>query len=97
LNSQLIEPEKAGLKESVHRLLKWAWRCNKNLEEQAAQLHMLTGWSQIVEVSWGYAHLLIICVGYKFLFDALISVYENQVAVSRRMSLFEDCSQLLFE
>ncbi|AQK69479.1 Nuclear pore complex protein NUP205 [Zea mays] len=68
LNSQLTEPEKAGLKESVHHLLKWAWRYNKNLEEQAAQLHMLTGWSQIVEV-----------------------------AVSRRMSLFEDCSQLLFE
>ncbi|PWZ38120.1 L-arabinokinase [Zea mays] len=48
LNSQLTEPEKAGLKESVHRFLKWAWRYNKNLEEQAAQLHMLTGWSQIV-------------------------------------------------
>jgi nuclear pore complex protein Nup205 len=97
LNSQLTEPEKAGLKESVHGLLKWAWRYNKNLEEQAAQLHMLTGWSQIVEVSWVYAHLLIICVGYKILFDALISVYENQVVVSRRMSLFEDCYQLLFE
>uniref|UniRef100_A0A804MYR7 Uncharacterized protein n=1 Tax=Zea mays TaxID=4577 RepID=A0A804MYR7_MAIZE len=38
-----------------------------------------------------------IYLGYKILFDALISVYENQVAVSRRMSLFEDCSQLLFE
>ncbi|CAD6251488.1 unnamed protein product [Miscanthus lutarioriparius] len=68
LNSQLSESEKARLKESVHHLLKWAWRYNKNLEEQAAQLHMLTGWSQIVEV-----------------------------AVSRRMSLFEDRSQLLFE
>ncbi|KAL5681154.1 hypothetical protein ACJX0J_007539, partial [Zea mays] len=42
LNSQLTEPEKAGLKESVHCFLKWAWRYNKNLEEQAAQLHMLT-------------------------------------------------------
>ncbi|OEL25614.1 Nuclear pore complex protein NUP205 [Dichanthelium oligosanthes] len=68
LNSQLNESEKAELKESVHHLLKWAWRYNKNLEEQAAQLHMLTGWSQIVEV-----------------------------AVSRRMSLLEDRSQLLFE
>ncbi|KAG0532241.1 hypothetical protein BDA96_04G092100 [Sorghum bicolor] len=68
LNPQLSESEKAGLKESVHHLLKWAWRYNKNLEEQAAQLHMLTGWSQIVEV-----------------------------AVSRRMSLFEERSQLLFE
>ncbi|RLN07047.1 hypothetical protein C2845_PM11G20510 [Panicum miliaceum] len=68
LNSQLSEPEKSELKESVHHLLKWAWRYNKNLEEQAAQLHMLTGWSQIVEV-----------------------------AVSRRMSLLDDRSQLLFE
>nr|CAB3446029.1 unnamed protein product [Digitaria exilis] len=68
LNSQLSDSEKGELKESVHHLLKWAWRYNKNLEEQAAQLHMLTGWSQIVEV-----------------------------AVSRRMSLLEDRSQLLFE
>jgi nuclear pore complex protein Nup205 len=97
LNPQLSESEKAGLKESVHHLLKWAWRYNKNLEEQAAQLHMLTGWSQIVEVSWVYPHLLIFCVGWKILCDALICVYENQVAVSRRMSLFEERSQLLFE
>ncbi|KAL6888297.1 hypothetical protein ACP4OV_009323 [Aristida adscensionis] len=68
LNPQLSESEKGELKESFHHLLKWAWRYNKNLEEQAAQLHMLTGWSQIVEV-----------------------------AVSRRMSLLEDRSQLLFE
>ncbi|KAG2649322.1 hypothetical protein PVAP13_1NG109800 [Panicum virgatum] len=68
LNSQLSEPEKSELRESFHHLLKWAWRYNKNLEEQAAQLHMLTGWSQIVEV-----------------------------AVSRRMSLLDDRSQLLFE
>ncbi|GJN19280.1 hypothetical protein PR202_gb06537 [Eleusine coracana subsp. coracana] len=68
LSLQLSESEKSELKESVHQLLKWAWRYNKNLEEQAAQLHMLTGWSQIVEV-----------------------------AVSRRMSLLEDCSELLFE
>ncbi|KAL6604475.1 hypothetical protein ACP70R_042902 [Stipagrostis hirtigluma subsp. patula] len=68
LNSQLSESEKGELKDSFHHLLKWAWRYNKNLEEQAAQLHMLTGWSQIVEV-----------------------------AVSRRMSLLEDRSQLLFE
>ncbi|WVZ77434.1 hypothetical protein U9M48_025299 [Paspalum notatum var. saurae] len=66
LNSQLSESEKAELKESFHYLLKWAWRYNKNLEEQAAQLHMLTGWSQIVEV-----------------------------AVSRRMSLLQDHTQLL--
>ncbi|KAG8058444.1 hypothetical protein GUJ93_ZPchr0002g26266 [Zizania palustris] len=68
LSPQLSESEKSELKESFHHMLKWAWRYNKNLEEQAAQLHMLTGWSQIVEV-----------------------------AVSRRMSLLEDHSHLLFE
>uniref|UniRef100_M8CQ57 Uncharacterized protein n=1 Tax=Aegilops tauschii TaxID=37682 RepID=M8CQ57_AEGTA len=68
LHTQLSESEKGELKESFHRMLKWAWRYNKNLEEQAAQLHMLTSWSQIVEV-----------------------------AVSRRMSLLENRSQLLFE
>ena len=51
LHTQLSESEKGELKESFHHLLKWAWRYNKNLEEQAAQLHMLTSWSQIVEVS----------------------------------------------
>uniref|UniRef100_A0A0D9VDH3 Nuclear pore complex protein NUP205 n=1 Tax=Leersia perrieri TaxID=77586 RepID=A0A0D9VDH3_9ORYZ len=51
LNPQLNESEKNELKESFHHMLKWAWRYNKNLEEQAAQLHMLTGWSQIVEVA----------------------------------------------
>lgn len=68
LHTQLSESEKGELKESFHHMLKWAWRYNKNLEEQAAQLHMLTSWSQTVEV-----------------------------AVSRRMSLLEDRSQLLFE
>lgn len=57
LNPQLSESEKSELKESFHQMLKWAWRYNKNLEEQAAQLHMLTGWSQIVEVS-----LLFVCL-----------------------------------
>jgi hypothetical protein len=77
LNSQLSEPEKSELKESVHHLLKWAWRYNKNLEEQAAQLHMLTGWSQIVEVSCVFACWLIICVGWKILCDMLITICEN--------------------
>lgn len=40
------------LRESVQQLLRWAWKYNRNLEEQAAQLHMLTGWSQIVEVKY---------------------------------------------
>lgn len=45
---------------------------------------------------------MLICLSFvyvqqKFYVDVLISVNENQVAVSRRMSLFEDRSQLLFE
>lgn len=38
------------VKETIQQLLKWGWKYNRNLEEQAAQLHMLAGWSQIVEV-----------------------------------------------
>ncbi|XXG47855.1 hypothetical protein AAC387_Pa02g2424 [Persea americana] len=51
LNSLSGEAEMVGLRESIQQLLRSCWRYNKNLEEQAAQLHMLTGWSQIVEVS----------------------------------------------
>jgi hypothetical protein len=58
LHIQLSESEKGELKESFHHMLKWAWRYNKNLEEQAAQLHMLTSWSQTVEVSCVFAWLL---------------------------------------
>ncbi|KAF2282365.1 hypothetical protein GH714_043827 [Hevea brasiliensis] len=45
------EAELNDLRETIQRMLRWGWKYNKNLEEQAAQLHMLTGWSQIVEVS----------------------------------------------
>lgn len=51
LNSVSSEAEMADIRETIHQLLRWCWRYNKNLEEQAAQLHMLTGWSQIVEVA----------------------------------------------
>ncbi|XP_026656857.2 nuclear pore complex protein NUP205 isoform X1 [Phoenix dactylifera] len=68
VGSHFNEAEKGELRESIQQLLRWGWRHNKNLEEQAAQLHMLTGWSQIVEVP-----------------------------ISRRMSLLEDRSQILFE
>ncbi|XP_077210823.1 nuclear pore complex protein (DUF3414) isoform X2 [Tasmannia lanceolata] len=51
LSSLNSEGELGDLRESIQQLLRWGWRYNKNLEEQAAQLHMLTGWSQIVEVS----------------------------------------------
>lgn len=49
--SHLSEADKGGFREVVQQLLRWAWKYNKNLEEQAAQLHMLTGWSHMVEVS----------------------------------------------
>lgn len=39
------------LKNIVQQLLRWGWKYNKNLEEHAAQLHMLVGWSQLVEVA----------------------------------------------
>ncbi|KAK9666246.1 hypothetical protein RND81_14G171000 [Saponaria officinalis] len=39
------ELELNDLREMIQRLLRWAWKYNRNLEEQAAQLHMLTGWS----------------------------------------------------
>ncbi|PIA65680.1 hypothetical protein AQUCO_00100883v1 [Aquilegia coerulea] len=51
LSSYESEPELNDLKETIHHLLRWCWKYNRNLEEQAAQLHMLAGWSQIVEVS----------------------------------------------
>ncbi|GMN58168.1 hypothetical protein TIFTF001_027268 [Ficus carica] len=55
MNPQLCnfgsEAELNDVKETIQQLLRWGWNYNKNLEEQAAQLHMLTGWSQIVEIS----------------------------------------------
>lgn len=42
--------ESNEVKETIQQLLKWGWKYNRNLEEQVAQLHMLAGWSQIVEV-----------------------------------------------
>ncbi|KAK8523521.1 hypothetical protein V6N13_113466 [Hibiscus sabdariffa] len=45
------ETELNEVRETIQQLLRWGWRYNKNLEEQAAQLHMLTGWSHVVEVS----------------------------------------------
>ncbi|GBG63334.1 hypothetical protein CBR_g37692 [Chara braunii] len=41
----------AELREVVQRLIKWAWKRNKHMEEQAAQLHVLVGWAQLVEVA----------------------------------------------
>ncbi|KAK7411180.1 hypothetical protein VNO78_02612 [Psophocarpus tetragonolobus] len=43
------EVELNNVFETIQQLLRWGWKYNKNLEEQATQLHMLTAWSQIVE------------------------------------------------
>ncbi|KAG8376000.1 hypothetical protein BUALT_Bualt09G0017500 [Buddleja alternifolia] len=51
LNSFGSEVELNEVRDVIQQLLRWGWKYNKNLEEQAAQLHMLTSWSQIVEVS----------------------------------------------
>ncbi|XP_059635097.1 nuclear pore complex protein NUP205 [Cornus florida] len=45
------EAELNEVRDTIQQLLRWGWKYNKNLEEQAAQLHMLAGWSQIVEIS----------------------------------------------
>ncbi|OIV97223.1 hypothetical protein TanjilG_02931 [Lupinus angustifolius] len=45
------EVELNDVRETIQQLLRWGWKYNKNLEEQAAQLHMVTAWSQIVEVA----------------------------------------------
>ncbi|CAN0838668.1 Nuclear pore complex protein NUP205 [Linum grandiflorum] len=62
------EAEFQDVRETIQHLLRWGWKYNKNLEEQAAQLHMLTGWSHVVEVS-----------------------------ASRRMSTFENRSEILYQ
>lgn len=51
LSSFGSETDLNDMKEIIQQFLRWGWKYNKNLEEQAAQLHMLTGWSQIVEVA----------------------------------------------
>ncbi|KAL6226355.1 hypothetical protein ACLB2K_000317 [Fragaria x ananassa] len=45
------EAELYEAKETIQQLLRWGWKNNKNVEEQAAQLHMLNAWSQLVEIS----------------------------------------------
>lgn len=51
MSSYGSEIEIIEVRDTVQQLLRWAWKYNKNLEEQAAQLHMLNGWSQLVEVA----------------------------------------------
>ncbi|CAN6456375.1 unnamed protein product [Victoria cruziana] len=49
--SLVHEGKIAELKNSIQQMLRWGWRYNRNLEEQAAQLHLFVAWSQLVEVS----------------------------------------------
>ncbi|GAB2213191.1 hypothetical protein Drorol1_Dr00021213 [Drosera rotundifolia] len=49
LGSLSNEDELSDVREMIQQLLRWAWRYNRNLEEQAAQLHMLTGWCPIMD------------------------------------------------
>jgi nuclear pore complex protein Nup205 len=49
------EVELNDARETIQQLLRWGWKYNKNLEEQASQLHMLTAWSQIVEVKFSHS------------------------------------------
>uniref|UniRef100_A0A9I9CJL9 Nuclear pore complex protein NUP205 n=1 Tax=Cucumis melo TaxID=3656 RepID=A0A9I9CJL9_CUCME len=51
LNNIGSEAELEEVKETIQQFLRWGWKYNKNLEEQAAQLHMLTSWSQTIEVT----------------------------------------------
>ncbi|XP_031097713.1 nuclear pore complex protein NUP205 isoform X1 [Ipomoea triloba] len=50
LSSFGTDAELNEIRETVQQLLRWGWKYNKNLEEQAAQLHVLTGWSHVVEI-----------------------------------------------
>ena len=73
------EVELNDVKETIQQLLRWGWKHNKNLEEQAAQLHMLTAWSQVVEVN-------IFLSVYFFFFE----VYSLTLCCFKRCPLPED-------
>ncbi|XP_020571506.1 nuclear pore complex protein NUP205-like [Phalaenopsis equestris] len=81
--SHLNEAEKGGMREATQQLLRWAWKHNKNLEEQAAQLHMLTGWSHIIEVSISRKMLFI-----KDHYQVLIELLDASLSASAS----PDCS-----
>lgn len=81
------DAEKSELRASIQQFLRWAWRYNKNLEEQAAQLHMLSGWSQIVEVCF-FSSLLPMALT-MFIFY-IFSPFHN--ADSFRFLFLKECS-----
>ena len=94
------EAELNGVRETIQQILRWGWKYNKNLEEQAAQLHMLTGWSLIVEVHCYLSLMMLFEIRFwllmsKTLHFALINVLA-QVSASRRIHSLENRSEILY-
>lgn len=87
------EVELNNVRETIQQLLRWGWKYNKNLEEQAAQLHMLTAWSQIVEVRIYFSPYTYILM---YIYS-LTLYYFVKVSASRRLTMLEDRSEILFQ
>ncbi|MCO5564372.1 hypothetical protein L7F22_018032 [Adiantum nelumboides] len=82
-NISFNEQRQVSLREAVQHLLRWAWKFNKNVEEQAAQLHMLMGWSQLVEVG----------ISRRFdLLDFRLHILFEILDASLTSSISQDCS-----
>lgn len=64
-NSEALQVDQ---REAIQKILRWGWKYNKNLEEQAAHLHMLLGWSQIIEV----------CISLSTHFASSISYFDEE-------------------
>lgn len=104
MNPQLCnfgsEAELSDVKETIQQLLRWGWKYNKNLEEQAAQLHMLTGWSQIVEVHYFSDDVDVFEKQITLQFQEAVSdvfYLLMQVSASRKTSLLENQSEVLYQ
>lgn len=82
-NISINEQRQVMLREAVQHLLRWGWKFNKNVEEQAAQLHMLLGWSQLIEVA----------ITRRFeLLDFRVHILLEILDASLTASISEDCS-----
>nr|XP_048332077.1 nuclear pore complex protein NUP205 isoform X1 [Ziziphus jujuba var. spinosa] len=92
LNNFGSEVELNDVKETIQQLLRWGWKYNKNLEEQAAQLHMLTGWSQIVEVHCCLAVIVISASRRTSLLENRSEVLYQVLDASLTASASPDCS-----
>ncbi|EFJ32372.1 hypothetical protein SELMODRAFT_439663 [Selaginella moellendorffii] len=77
------ERRQVAVRDAVQQLLRWAWKRNKFLEEQAAQLHMLVGWTQLVEVTFSRR--------FEFLGNRIQVIYDTLEAVLDA-SCSSDCS-----